>query len=105
MGSSGQKHWLVTGGSSGLGLAITLAALRIGDTVIATGRDVVAAAKEHPEVEELGGTWLQLDVTSPEAEIVVARKIKETGGRLDVVINNAGIFQVTSVEDARCVWH
>ena len=66
-------------------------------------RDVVAAAKEYPEVEELGGTWLQLDVTSPDAELVVARTIKEAGGRLDVVVNNAGIFQVTSVEDARYV--
>lgn len=71
--------------------------------MIATGRDIVAAAKEHPEIEQLGGTWLQLDVTSPDAEHVVARKIKETGGKLDVVVNNAGNFQLTSIEDARYV--
>ncbi len=48
----GQRHWLITGASSGLGRALTVAALEAGDTVVAAMRrperldDLVA---ENPE--------------------------------------------------------
>ena len=96
-----RKTWLVTGASSGLGLSIVTAALQAGDRVIATARNVSTAAKDHPEVENLGGTWLELDVTSPDTESVVSKAIKDGGGRLDVVVNNAGFMVLTSLEDAR----
>lgn len=102
MGSHDHKRrWLITGGSSGLGLAITLAVLRAGDAVIATGRNIADAARNHPEVEELGGTWLALDVKSENTEHVVAEAIRNVGGSIDVVVNNAGTLLLTSIEDAR----
>lgn len=103
MGSLGQKRWLITGGSSGLGLAIAIAVLQGGDQVIATGRNVANAAREHPEFEELGGTWLQLDVQSHDATEVVRGAIQRAGGSIDVVVNNAGLLFLTSVEDAKSV--
>lgn len=101
MESTGQKWWLITGGSSGLGLAMALAVLQAGDKVIATGRNIVSAARDHPEFEELGGQWLQLDVTAGNAQQIVADGIRNAGGKIDVVVNNAGTLFLTSIEDAR----
>lgn len=91
----------MTGASSGLGFHIALAALKNGDKVLATARNVATAAREHPELETLGGQWLELDVTSQDAEKIVSRAVKSVGGRLDVVVNNAGFMHLTSLEDAR----
>lgn len=96
-----RKTWLITGGNSGLGLAIVKAALQAGHRVIATARDVARAAKENPEIEGLGGIWLQLDVTSTDTQEKVAAAIEKEGGHLDVVVNNAGNMILTSMEDAR----
>lgn len=95
------KWWLITGGSSGLGLSIAMAVLQAGDKVIATGRNVKNAARQHPEFEQLGGIWLQLDVTSSDAEQIVSKAIHAAGGTIDVLINNAGMLHLTSIEDAR----
>lgn len=100
MSSGNPKTWLVTGASSGLGLCIALAALAAGDKVLATTRDAVSSAKQHPKLEELGGRWIQLDVTSPDTEEVIAHTIKAHGGRIDIVVNNAGFMLLTSLEDA-----
>jgi NAD(P)-dependent dehydrogenase (short-subunit alcohol dehydrogenase family) len=56
--------FLITGGSSGLGLNLALAALRSGHRVMATARNPTKAKQASPEVEKLGGSWLELDVTS-----------------------------------------
>ena len=101
MTADGKKYWLVTGGNSGLGLAIVLAALQAGHHVLATARNVSTAMQEHPEVEKMGGTWLQLDVTSADTERRVKQAIKRQGDRLDIVVNNAGHMILTSLEDAR----
>lgn len=101
MGSTDKKIWLVTGANSGLGLAITIAALRANCHVIATARDVQQAKRTAPEVEQLGGKWLRLDVTNPETEKIVAKAIDDFGGRLDVVVNNAGYMVLTPLEECR----
>jgi NAD(P)-dependent dehydrogenase (short-subunit alcohol dehydrogenase family) len=95
--------WLVTGASSGLGLAITLAALSAGHRVIATARDTSKAASNHPEVQQRGGTWLQLDVRDSTTKDVVAGAIEKEGGRLDCLVNNAGYTAIGPVEDWRSV--
>ena len=101
MSASPSKTWLVTGANSGLGLAITLAALGAGHNVIATARDVERARQEAPQVEKLGGKWLKLDVTDEQTQVVVERAIQELGGgKLDVVVNNAGYTVVGAIEDA-----
>ncbi len=48
MVSVSKKTWLVTGANSGLGLCITLSALRAGHVVIATARDISKAAQDNP---------------------------------------------------------
>lgn len=92
------KTWLVTGASQGLGLAMVLSALEAGHKVIACARNPTAAAAAHPEVEEKGGRWLQLDVTSRDTQHIVREAVEAAGG-LDVVINNAGYYQGGPIED------
>ena len=94
-----QWTWLVTGASSGQGLEITLAALNAGHRVVATARNVDRAKAEHPEVSSLGGHWLQLDVTSDDAEAVVERAVREHG--VNVLVNNAGYGLRGVLEDLR----
>jgi NAD(P)-dependent dehydrogenase (short-subunit alcohol dehydrogenase family) len=92
------RTWLITGGSQGLGKALTLAALEAGDHVVSTSRRPEALAglkKAHPERLEA----VTLDVTSPsECRDVVAAAVARFGA-LDVVVNNAGYATSSSVEE------
>ncbi|KIA75646.1 short chain oxidoreductase [Aspergillus ustus] len=92
--------WLVTGASSGFGALIAEKALEAGHKVIATARNPTKAAQDYPQIESLGGKWLQLDVTSMTAKEEVEKAIADyAGGRIDVLINNAGYGLLGSIED------
>lgn len=95
-------NWLITGASNGLGLALTLEALQAGHKVVATARNIAKASTSHPEVEKLGGTWLQLDVNKPDTKLIVENAVQGIfGGRIDVLVNNAGYSILGSIEDLR----
>ncbi len=84
------KVAVVTGGASGIGYAISERLSRAGARVIVADRDAEAA---EAAAETLGGktTSIRADVTSPEdVEAMVAHTL-ETFGKLDVLVNNAGI--------------
>jgi len=92
--------WLITGSSSGLGLALTRYAQSQGHTVVATSRNPSKTPDLVAEVESHGGKWLRLDVTSPDSEIkAVVRQAESLFGRIDVVVNNAGYAVMGAVED------
>ena len=83
------RRVLVTGGNRGLGLEITKELVAIGATAI------VVCRSSSPELEALVGKWnvySGVDVTDDEAVKKVAKRIKNDGGDIDVVINNAGYF-------------
>ncbi|KAG7342046.1 short-chain dehydrogenase [Nitzschia inconspicua] len=83
------KRILVTGGNRGLGLEITKEAVSNGATVL------VLCRSSNDELEELVGKWnvySGVDVTDTEAVEKALKKIKNDGGALDYVINNAGYF-------------
>jgi NAD(P)-dependent dehydrogenase (short-subunit alcohol dehydrogenase family) len=87
------RTWLITGASRGLGRALALAAADVGDTVIATVRDLADA----PVGE--GILAVVLDVRDRDAaHAAVAEAVRETG-RLDVLVNNAGYGLVGMVEE------
>lgn len=101
-----KKHWLITGASSGLGLEMALSALKAGHRVIGTGRDVENAAAKCPLFEQLGGEWLQLDVSRPEAKDVLETLFLKEEELLQpgqsqhwVIVNNAGSSLLGVVED------
>lgn len=98
------KVVLITGASSGLGARFARVASAAGATVVVAARraDRLAAL-----VEELGDAHaVEVDLAAPgEPEACVAKAI-ELAGRVDVLINNAGISQVApalefSTEDFR----
>jgi len=91
------KHWFITGISRGLGLALAKAALAQGDTVVGTVRGVA------PTIEAGRGILhvLTLDVADAGAiEGAVEQAFHLAGGRLDVVVNNAGYGLRGAIEDA-----
>ena len=91
------KHWFITGISRGLGLALAKAALSRGDTVVGTVRSGA------PPIAAGAGTLhvLTLDVTDGAAiDRAVDEAFRLAGGRLDVVVNNAGYGLLGALEDA-----
>lgn len=104
---SPKKIWFITGASSGLGLNMALSALRAGHRVIGTGRNIEKASSQNLEFAQLGGQWLQLDVSQPNAERTVQEIVTLEEQRLGieaksahwVVVNNAGATLLGAVED------
>ncbi len=77
---------LVTGATRGIGAAIASELRALGATVYAGARDIddVAAADQRP---------VRLDVTESESVVAAMDRIDAEAGRLDVLVNNAGIFE------------
>jgi NAD(P)-dependent dehydrogenase (short-subunit alcohol dehydrogenase family) len=94
--------WFITGCSSGFGATLALQALRAGHSVIATSRNPSKTPDLVSEVKKLGGVWLSLDVTAPDASSVVQSALK-IHGHIDYFINNAGYSLLGAVEDMRHV--
>ena len=94
MGSLDGKAALVTGGTSGIGLAIAERFLAEGASVVVTGRDEVlgAQALERLRGYDGGESWFcRADAADPdEVDASVAFSIDRLGG-LDTLVNNAGI--------------
>lgn len=92
------KVWLITGASSGFGLAIAEAALAGGDTVVATARrlealDALVAAYPDRAIA------VELDVTDAARVTSVVADVVLWYGRVDVLVNNAGRGLVGAVEE------
>ena len=96
--SENKRVWFITGASKGLGYAFTCAALKAGDKVVAVARtiDNLAKLKEtYPETL----LPLSLDVTDKEAVFSTVETAVKHFGRLDIVVNNAGIMTLGMIEE------
>ena len=98
MGRVQGKVALVTGGASGLGAADSAAPAREGATVVVTDLNLASAQKVADEIGN-GAIALALDVSSEEQWIAVLAEIESRFGRLDVLVNNAGVVLNADVED------
>ena len=97
-----EKVALVTGSSSGIGLETSLALARDGYHTFASMRDIKKAGElEHAaKKEKLPIEVLELDVDSEESIVSAIKKVvKEGGGKIDVLVNNAGYGQFGCTED------
>jgi len=88
--SLGDKTALVTGGARGIGLAITERLIADGARVVIADLDGAAAKKV---AERLGDSVMALvaDVTRADHVERIVKAPVERWGRLDIVVNNAGI--------------
>jgi NAD(P)-dependent dehydrogenase (short-subunit alcohol dehydrogenase family) len=87
------KIALVTGANKGIGFAIARGLGAVGFTVAVGARD---ETRREEAVERLRGAGVDafgvaLDVTSDDSATAAAATIDRTAGRLDVLVNNAGI--------------
>jgi NAD(P)-dependent dehydrogenase (short-subunit alcohol dehydrogenase family) len=80
---------LVTGANKGLGYEIAARLVADGMTVLAGARDPERGAAA---ADQLGAVYLPLDVTDPASVAAAAKWIEREYGRLDVLVNNAGIL-------------
>jgi NAD(P)-dependent dehydrogenase (short-subunit alcohol dehydrogenase family) len=92
---------VVTGSNSGFGAAGVHAFARNGDTVVATMRDPDRGRAMQRDLSEQGYDVhiMALDVTRTESFAGVFDDIRERFGRIDVLVNNAGILRPGSLED------
>lgn len=87
-----QQKVLITGGSSGIGLALAKKFMENDNTVIITGRNLSkleAAQKDFPKLY-----IYQSDVTNDKEVRMLADDIQEKFGGIDILINNAGIMNL-----------
>src|SRR5687767_2060936 len=84
------RVWFITGAGSGIGAGIAKAALRAGDRVVATGRDLDKLRHVLQDVASKSLAYARLDVTDEaEAKAAVEQALGQFG-RIDVAVNNAG---------------
>ncbi|MDB5134698.1 MAG: family NAD(P)-dependent oxidoreductase [Mucilaginibacter sp.] len=88
-----KKIALITGSNRGLGFETAKQLGEKGITVIVTGRDQKTAVEAAAKLIALGidATGIKLDVTHSEDRAAAFAFIKERFGKLDILINNAGV--------------
>lgn len=84
---------LVTGGSSGIGLAVAEEFVRLGASVVAVARDEARLESQVARMREGGGhvRGIAADLSTAEGRARVLRDIEETCEGLDVLVNNVGV--------------
>src|ERR1017187_8966298 len=82
------------GGGRGIGRAISLSLARAGATVVLASRTANEVERTKEEIEAEGGKALAVatDVTSRASVQALAARAKEATGRIDIVVNSAGVF-------------
>jgi NAD(P)-dependent dehydrogenase (short-subunit alcohol dehydrogenase family) len=102
----GKKHFrdkvvIITGSSRGIGRATALELARHGATVVLNGRNRERLEHARGSMEEAGYRVLAVagDVTSAEESERIIDKTVKAFGRIDVLINNAGIIMRGAFED------
>ncbi|QGQ97496.1 3-hydroxybutyrate dehydrogenase [Paenibacillus psychroresistens] len=95
------KVVLITGAARGIGFEIGKQFAEQGAEVILTDRDADAVENAAESLRKLGfkASGFKLDVTSEEQIIAVIKETEKTFGRLDILINNAGLQYVSFIED------
>jgi meso-butanediol dehydrogenase/(S,S)-butanediol dehydrogenase/diacetyl reductase len=90
---------LVTGGGSGIGLAITRAFLDAGATVAITGRRRERLESALDGIPAERGAALPADVSDPAQVRQLVADVVDRFGRLDVVVNNAAGYESGEITD------
>ena len=97
--SSDKKVALITGANRGIGFETAKQLGATGVAIVVTARKLSVAEETAAELEKLGveAYPLQLDVTNEADREAVAQYFEEKFGKLDILINNAGITSPTGL--------
>ncbi len=92
---------VITGAGSGIGKATALTLAREGAAVVASDINLDSAEKVADEIKAGGGNGLAVmtDVTSKSDMIRLIETAVEKLGRVDIMVNNAGIGSITPIEE------
>lgn len=92
---------IVTGGGRGIGRAIALELARLGADVVVAELEAAAAERTAAEVTALGrhARAVPTDVTSRADLARMTEEARAAFGRIDVLVNNAGIYRAASTLD------
>ncbi len=102
------KVVIITGGAGDLGRAAALLLAKEGAQVVITDVDEAKGRKVAEEIEAQGGKalFLKHDVTSEQDWSEVIEKAVSRFGKLDVLVNNAGVFSRKPIEEITLEeWH
>lgn len=110
--SSNQSTALITGGTAGIGRAVANKLAALGIHVVVAGRNADRGEKTVAEIRAAGGRadFVQTDLRDASSARNLAKRAVELGnGRVDILINNAGIYPFgptheTTVEDFERVY-
>ena len=93
------KTALVTGSTSGIGLGVAKVLARQGANIVLNGFGDVEAAKAEVSALGVQVAYHGADMSKPAEIEDMMRFASQTFGRVDVLVNNAGIQHVASIED------
>ena len=95
------KRVLITGGSSGIGLAIAHALLAKSARLVITGRRADTLAKAVQELQHTGSPIYSVgaDVATPEGRTATIKQAVGLLGGLDILVNNAGGVRAGRLEN------
>src|SRR5215212_4096001 len=103
-GGMGEKVFLITGATSGIGRATAMGLANMGASVVMVGRNRGRGEAAMAEIKEKSGNasvdLMLADVSSQEQIRRLADEFKDAYPRLDVLINNAGVFRSKRVTTA-----
>jgi NAD(P)-dependent dehydrogenase (short-subunit alcohol dehydrogenase family) len=92
---------IVTGAGRGIGRATALELARLGADIVVVDLDPVGADRTAAEVKGVGrrASVVATDVTSRTALAAMAERARAEFGRIDVLVNNAGIYRAAATLD------
>lgn len=85
------KVALVTGGSRGIGLAVSRTLATAGATVVVLARNEERARSVAEELPGAGHLAVVCDVGDPDQVVATVKAVKEQVGPVEIAVNNAGI--------------
>ena len=93
------KVWFITGAGSGIGAGTAKAALKAGDRVVATGRNLDKVRQALGDEAGENVAFVQLDVADEAQAKVAVEQAVQRFGRIDVLVNNAGYSLLGNFEE------
>ncbi|HRH10124.1 MAG TPA: SDR family NAD(P)-dependent oxidoreductase [Bacteroidia bacterium] len=88
-----QRIAIVSGGSRGIGLAITIQLLKEGYKVIIA--DLADSVKDSEKLKDPNCYWHSCNITNSSQVQELFQKTIKDHGKIDLLVNNAGIIKIT----------